>query len=98
MAERFVRLSISLVLIVGIAGLVLTSRAGAWGVTSDYRLIDSRSLNAAGVICHNDLASDPKTVSLEARDVLLKRAAGYSTQSTSVQYLLYQELSGGNLN
>src|SRR4051794_12049385 len=97
-AEKLFRLVMGLVLVVGAAGFVPATRAVAWGVTSDYRMIDSRSLNAAGVICHNDLAADPKTVSIEARDVLLKRADGYTTQTTSVQYLLYQELSGGKLN
>jgi hypothetical protein len=98
MAEKFLRFSIGLVLIVGVVGLVPSSRVAAWGVTSDYRTIDSRSLNAAGVICWNNLATNPKTVSIEARDVLLKHASGYSEQTTSVQYLLYQELSGGKLN
>ena len=98
MVERLLRLSVGLVLFVGVAGLVPTSRAAAWGVTGDYSMIDSRSLNAAGVICFNNLATDPITVSIEARDVVLKRTSGYTKQTTSVQYLLYQELAGGTLN
>lgn len=104
MAKTKLRLLLFIALLAGIGGLPGSLPAGAWselsswGQIGNHAMIDSRSLNATGVICRNDLAATPKSVSIEARDVRLWHASGYDVQTTSVQYLLYQELAGGTLD
>jgi hypothetical protein len=103
-ARRLLRFSLVIVVIAGVACVSLSKPAGAWVVTEAWgqtgprTMLDSRSVGAAGAICRNDLATNPKSVTIEARNVYLTHASGYTEQLTSVRYLLYQQLPAGTLD
>jgi hypothetical protein len=101
-AKTLLRLSLVIVLIAGVGGVIRSSPARAWVVTDEWgqtgphTMIDTHSNGGTGVVCRNDLTTSPATVAIQVKEVLLSSAKPDTAQSTSVRYLLYQELPNGS--
>jgi hypothetical protein len=101
-AKMLLRLSLVIVLIAGVIGVTRSTPARAWVVTDEWgqtgphTMIDTHSNGGTGVVCRNDLTTSPATVAIEVKEVLLSSAKPDIAQSTSVRYLLYQELPNGS--